>query len=80
MRAKIQKWGNSLAVRIPKAVTDKVGLKAEDQLEIDVRNEKVILLPRKEREYTLKELMKGVTKKNLHKEIDFGAPVGREML
>ena len=80
MRTKIQKWGNSLSVRIPKAVADKAGLKEQDQLEIEVRDDKVVLLPRKEREYTLKELLKGVTKKNLHKEVDFGAPIGREML
>lgn len=80
MRTKIQKWGNSLSVRIPKAVADKAGLKERDQLEIEIRDDKVVLLPRKEREYTLKELLKGVTKKNLHKEVDFGAPIGREML
>jgi len=80
VRTKIQKWGNSLSVRIPKAVADKAGLKEQDQLEIEVRDDKVVLLPRKEREYTLKELLKGVTKKNLHKEVDFGAPIGREML
>jgi len=80
MRTKIQKWGNSLSVRIPKAVAEKVGLKEQDSLEIEVRDDKVVLLPMKERDYSLKELLKGVTKKNLHKEIDFGLPVGREML
>jgi antitoxin MazE len=80
MRAKIQKWGNSLAVRIPKVVADKVRLKAQDPLEIEVRDNKVVLLPIKEREYRLEDLLKGVTKKNLHKEFDFGRPVGREML
>jgi antitoxin MazE len=80
MRTKIQKWGNSLSVRIPKAVAEKVGLKEQDSLEIEVRDDKVVLLPMKERDYSLKDLLKGVTKKNLHKEIDFGLPVGREML
>lgn len=80
MRTKVQKWGNSLSVRIPKAVAEKAGLKEQDQLEIEVRDDRVVLLPKKEREYKLKDLLKGVTKKNLHKEMDFGAPVGREAL
>ncbi len=80
MRTKVQKWGNSLSVRIPKAVADQAGLKDQDPLEIEVRDNNVLLRPSRRREYTLKELMKGVTKKNLHKEVDFGAPVGREML
>jgi len=35
MRARIQKWGNSLAVRLPKAITEKAGLVIEDEVEID---------------------------------------------
>ena len=80
MRTTIQKWGNSLSVRIPKAIVAKAGLKEQDQLEIEVRDDEVVLLPRKEHEYSLKALLKGVNKRNLHKEVDFGRPVGQEML
>ncbi len=80
MRTTIQKWGNSLSVRLPKAVTEKVGLKESDSIEIEVHDNKVVLLPLTVKEYALKELLKGVTKRNLHKETDFGGPVGREIL
>lgn len=80
MRTTIQKWGNSLSVRLPKAVTEKVGLKESDPVEIEIQGNKVVLLPQTVKEYTLKELLKGVTKRNLHDETDFGGAVGREML
>ena len=80
MRTTIQKWGNSLSVRLPKAITEKVGLKESDPVEIEIQDNNVVLLPQTVKEYTLRELLKGVTKKNLHDETDFGEPVGREML
>ena len=80
MRTTIQKWGNSLSVRLPKAVTEKVGLKESDSIEIEIQDNKIVLLPQTVKEYTLKKLLKGVTKKNLHDETDFGGPAGREML
>lgn len=80
MRTAVQKWGNSLSVRLPKAVTEQVGLKESDALDIEIEDNRVVLVPRKAAEYTLKGLLKGVTKKNLHGAEDFGVPVGREML
>jgi len=81
MRARIQKWGNSLAVRLPKAITEKAGLVIEDEVDIDVEDTgKVVLLPRLKKEYRLGELLTGITPSNLHDEIDFGEPQGREAL
>jgi len=81
MRAKIQKWGNSLAVRLPKAITEKAGLVISDEVDIDVEDSgKVILLPFVRKQYMLKELLSGITPSNLHGEIDFGEPHGQEML
>jgi antitoxin MazE len=80
MHTKAQMWGNSLSVRIPKSVAEKIGLKDQDTLEIEVQDDKLVLLPGKEQGYKLKDLIKGVTKKNLHKEVDFGSPAGQEML
>jgi antitoxin MazE len=81
MRAKIQKWGNSLAVRLPKAITEKAGLVIEDEVDIDVEDTgKVVLLPHIRKEYRLEELLTGITPSNLHGEIDFGEPHGREAL
>jgi len=81
MRAKIQKWGNSLAVRLPRAITKKAGLVIEDEVDIDVDDAgKVVLLPHIQKEYRLDELLAGVNPSNLHKEIVFGEPQGREAL
>jgi len=77
MKAKAQKWGNSLAVRIPKAIADQAGVRAEDELEIDVVAKVIRLRPRR-REASLENLLKGITRKNLHTEADFGQPEGGE--
>lgn len=78
MRVKAQKWGNSLAVRLPKAIADQAGVHEQDEVEIDVVA-KVIRMKPCRREPTLAELLKGVTPKNLHGEADFGQPVGSEV-
>lgn len=77
MKAKAQKWGNSLAVRIPKAIADQAGVRAEDELEIDVVAKVIRLKPRR-RELSLENLLKGITRKNLHTEADFGQAEGGE--
>jgi antitoxin MazE len=77
MRARVQKWGNSLAVRIPKAATDQAGVREEDELEIEVVAQVIRLKPRR-RKLTLKQLLRGITPENLHGETDFGRPEGRE--
>jgi antitoxin MazE len=79
MRAKVQKWGNSLAVRIPKPVAQEVGMVADREVEMSVEGTTLVLAPTR-RQYTLEELVKGITAKNCHEEVDFGPPVGREIL
>lgn len=77
MKAKAQKWGNSLAVRIPKAIADQAGVRAEDELEIEVVARVIRLKPRRP-EVNLEHLLKGITRKNLHGETDFGKTEGGE--
>lgn len=79
MRAKAQKWGNSLAVRIPKSIAQQAGVNDEDELDIDVEAEVIRLRPRR-RQPALAELLEGVTSDNLHAGADFGLPQGREIL
>jgi antitoxin MazE len=74
-----QKWGNSLAVRVPKSVASQIGLKAQDDLEIEVQDGNVVLKPHLCRVYRLDDLVKRITKKNRHDAIDTGGPVGREI-
>jgi antitoxin MazE len=77
MRAKAQKWGNSLAVRIPKSIAQQAGVNEEDELDIDVEAEVIRLRPRR-RQPGLAELLERVTPANLHSEADFGPAQGRE--
>ncbi len=78
MKTTAQKWGNSLAIRVPKSVAVQVGLKAQDDLEIEVQDGNVLLKPHLRRIYRLEDLVKQITPKNVHGEIDTGTPVGRE--
>ena len=57
MRAKIQKWGNSLAVRIPKALAELVELSDGREVELSVVDGKMIVQPARKRRYTLDELV-----------------------
>jgi antitoxin MazE len=79
MRATIQKWGNSLAVRIPKPVALEVGFRSNTAVELTIRDGGLVLLPAQP-EYSLEDLVKGITPRNRHGETDFGPQVGREVL
>jgi antitoxin MazE len=78
MNARIQKWGNSLALRIPKTVADDTHLGNGSVVNLAVRGGKVIVEPVRRTKYTLEKLLKGVSKKNIHPSVDTGPAVGRE--
>ena len=78
MRARITKWGNSLGVRIPKAVAMDIGLDEGADVELKVSGRNLVLAP-VHREYDLKELVAAITPKNRPRETDWGAPVGNEI-
>ena len=79
MLARVQKWGNSLAVRLPKAVAEEADIRLDSPVNITVQESAVVIQPvRERRAYDLERLLAGVTEENLHGEEDFGAPVGRE--
>jgi len=77
MRTRAQKWGNSLAVRIPKAIAAEAGVAEQDDLEMQVVGD-VIQIRRCRPEPSLEELLARVTPENLHGEADLGSPQGRE--
>lgn len=78
MEATIQKWGNSLAVRIPKSFADEVGLAAHSKVDISIEKSVLIITPRRCMKYRLDDLIEKVTEENIHTEIDTGTPVGQE--
>ena len=80
MRAKVQKWGNSLGVRIPKTFAAETGIDNDAVVDMRVAAGKIILsLAKKKKALELSDLLRGVTKKNLHAESDFGKGIGREI-
>ena len=79
MRAKVQKWGNSLALRLPKALAEEANVQHGSPVEITIRGNKIVIEAMRERKrYDLDELLAGVKPENLHGETDFGIPVGKE--
>lgn len=77
MRARIAKWGNSLGVRIPKAVAKEVGFDEGSNVEVRVSGRELVLVSAS-REYSLEELVERITPKNRHGETNWGSPVGNE--
>jgi len=80
MRARVQKWGNSLAVRIPKSFASEVKLRQDALVEISLVDGKLMVAPVEESSFTLAQLLAGITKKNLHREIETGGAVGNEVV
>jgi antitoxin MazE len=78
MRVGIQKWGNSLAVRIPKAIAMESKISQGSQVELTLDKGCVVLRPIEAAKYSLEELLAGIRKDNLHEEVDTGEAVGRE--
>jgi antitoxin MazE len=77
MQVKAQKWGNSLAVRVPKAAADAAGIKEDDALDLAIEDGAIKLTPSRQVP-TLAQLLKRITPDNRHGAIEFGPPRGRE--
>lgn len=79
MLAKAQKWGNSLAVRIPKNMADECGIVADSPVDIVRENNVIIIRPVQKKKFSLDSLLASVTEDNIHSEVPTGMPVGREI-
>jgi len=80
MTARVQKWGNSLALRLPKALADEFRLEQGSAVELRVVGGKLVIEPQRPPQYRLADLLKKVSKRNVHAEIKTGEPVGKEAL
>ena len=78
MKTRVQKWGNSLALRIPKSFAADAGLREDSPVELSLAGGKLIVQPTGSEPLSLEELLKGVTDENIHSEWDTGRPVGKE--
>ena len=79
MKVRIQKWGNSLAMRIPKALAEEVHVRQNTQVEISLVDGKIVVEPVKTPDWTLEDLLEGITEENLHLEVETGPSVGNEI-
>ena len=78
MKTRIHRWGNSLALRIPKSFATEIGLEKETSIEISLANGKLVITPLAKPEPSLKQLLAKVTKENLHHEVATGSVLGNE--
>ena len=79
VQTRIQRWGNSLGLRIPRALALEAGVEAGSEVDLSIRDGELIMRPGSRRKYRLSELLRNVTTKNLHSEVATGAPVGGEI-
>ena len=79
MRTKIQKWGNSLALRIPKAFALEAQLENNSIVEISLVDGQIVIKPISKKQLALEQLLTEATADNVHGEIDSGEAVGKEV-
>lgn len=82
MKVEFQKWGNSLALRVPKVFAEEIGAVAGKRAEMTAENGVLVVKvakPRKRRRYDLENLINGITEQNRHPEVDWGPAVGGEV-
>ena len=79
MQTTIQKWGNSLALRIPKTFARDAQLEHDSLVDIRLVEGQIIVTPVETANWTLDELLARVNKTNLHQEVDTGSALGNEI-
>jgi len=79
MRAKIQKWGNSLALRIPKGYAQDANLENNSEVDIYLEDNQIVIKPVSRENKSLEELLAGVNEKNIHSEVETGSAEGKEI-
>jgi len=78
MITKIQKWGHSLALRIPKSMAVELKLEENSPLEIRLEDDRLVIYPVTQPEFKLDELLELITPENMHAEAGMSMPVGNE--
>lgn len=79
MEVKLQKWGNSMGIRIPNILLKEFGLKLNDELKLTYDDDKIIITKSKNKQISLAELFKNYKGKNLAKDFEWDESVGKEI-
>lgn len=75
----LAKWGNSLALRIPKTLAEGAELKEGDAVRVSVASGGALVIKRARRRYSLRRLVARISARNRHEESDWGSAVGKEI-
>lgn len=78
MKASLQKWGNSLALRIPAAMAKQISVREGDSVELSIRSNTLMIKPAAP-SYDLARLVQKISRENLHDETAWGSAKGREV-
>jgi antitoxin MazE len=78
MQTKIQKWGNSLGLRIPRSFAAEAQVEEGATVDLSVENGRLLVRPLRVRKYSLNVLLRKVNRRNLQGEISTGKAAGRE--
>jgi antitoxin MazE len=79
MLVRIQKWGNSLAFRIPIAFARQTGIETGAEVDLTLEDGRLVITPPRRGPYSLDDLVAGITRENRHGEVHTGAPQGQEV-
>ncbi len=79
MQTRIQKWGNSLGVRIPRALAEEVGVGPGTEVSLSAHEGELIMKPSLPTRFRLDDLLETITPENRHSQVDTGEPVGNEI-
>lgn len=79
MQTRVQKWGNSLGVRIPRGLAEQIGLGAGTEVSLSARGGELVVKPALPTRLSLDDLLAGVSESNLHSSVDTGSAVGAEI-
>ncbi|MGB9594526.1 MAG: AbrB/MazE/SpoVT family DNA-binding domain-containing protein [Anaerolineae bacterium] len=78
METSVKKWGNSLALRIPKPLAEEIGLEEDSSVWLSVEEGRLVIVPVPGTRYSLKALLDQITADNVHAEVTTGKAVGGE--
>lgn len=79
MEVRLQKWGNSLGIRIPSNILKSLNIKANDLLSIKEEEQKIVISVCKNKKISLEERFKEYNGQNLSKEFSWDEAKGREL-
>ncbi len=80
MQTTIQKWGNSLAIRIPKSFASETKINNGTEVNLIIKNNQLVISPIVKNQYSLDAFLSEITELNIHNELDFGEPIGEELI